>query len=124
MNRYVTGNPTWRKDDTSPLETLKAARELIATEDTWMQGDVAINSDGEACSALDDVAVAWCALGALQRVSLNRKQFTTGIEALERTLGTLHPDGRPPVAAFNDDHTHAEVIELFYKAIEMEESRD
>jgi hypothetical protein len=96
----------------TPLETLKAARDLISDPARWTQGCAARNANGESVDLMDEPAVCWCALGAIARTELVRG---SGISDASKALRRVTPFGL--VAHFNDTHDHAEVIALFDAAI-------
>lgn len=93
----------------TPLETLKAARDLISDPARWTQGWFAKNAHGENVHSFSENAVCFCALGALDRTH----NATLAIkDRLQRHLPPEHN-----ISSFNDTHTHAEVIALFDAAI-------
>jgi hypothetical protein len=53
----------------TPLETVKAARELISDPACWTTGTNARNSNGKEVLARSPEAVCWCPQGALFRCS-------------------------------------------------------
>mgnify|MGYP001616956617 CR=1 FL=1 len=90
--------------ESAVVATLKRARALIATPEQWCQGQsfkVVVAPD----------VTAFCALGALNCVTVHGSDMRVAVEALQITLG--HPD----IAGFNDTHTHAAVLALFDRAI-------
>jgi hypothetical protein len=97
----------------TPLETLKAARQLITDPAKWTQGEFARDVDGSASFALSERAHCYCALGALEKV-IGRPDYTDAYDKLWRVCRTKFGTD---VAAFNDTHTHAEVLALFDAAI-------
>ena len=83
------------------LDALLAARKLIENPEHWRQGP---SSD-----------TCFCAMGALGHVA-------TGTDALWEAQQALYgalPE-RGGIANFNDNHSHAEVLALFNRAIEAE----
>jgi hypothetical protein len=95
----------------TPVEILKAARELIAKPERWTRGSAARNSSGEHVHARSDDATCWCAIGALVMVSADNPV------PAERLLRSVLPDGPGFITSFNDSHDHAEVVALFDRAI-------
>jgi hypothetical protein len=93
----------------TPLETLKAARQLITDPAKWTQGWFARNAAGENVNALSQSAVCFCALGALDKFNA----VPATIDAITRQL----PSDLVTISKFNDTHTHAEVLALFDAAI-------
>jgi hypothetical protein len=53
----------------TPLETLKAARQLISDPAKWTQGEFARDVDGNEVKAWSEDATCFCAYGAIQRVT-------------------------------------------------------
>jgi hypothetical protein len=96
----------------TPLETLKAARQLITDPAKWTQGVSARNKAKKGVCPLAEDAVCFCSLGAIRNVVGNDD------ESFDVAWDALH-DNSPIglVAAFNDTHTHAEVLALFDAAI-------
>ena len=100
----------------TPLETLKAARELISDPAKWTQSLFARDKDGKRIDPQSKDAVCF---------SIER--FNVGCKTLSEVEG--HPDNvcerlfRTNVISFNDSHTHPEVLALFDAAIaELERS--
>jgi hypothetical protein len=96
-------------------ETLKAARELIANPERWTKGWFAKKADGSDTNSRNPDAYCWCAYGALHRA--NYYEAIEPEHLLSRLMGGN-------IAAFNDTHTHPEVIAMFDKAIARAEVRD
>ena len=96
----------------TPLETLKAARQLITDPAKWTQGSSARTSNGVPISTFADDAVCWCALGAIGRSNIVDE--VSNYRAHQAMLKQL---GGSVVSVFNDTHTHAEVLGLFDAAI-------
>ena len=106
----------------TPLQTLKAARDLISDPARWTQRFKALD---EFCLPVDptsEKAICFCSLGALQNVTgLSRyhQPVFEAAKALNRKLPiylTLGDD-EADFTDFNDTHTHAEVLALFDAAI-------
>jgi hypothetical protein len=96
----------------TPLETLKAARQLITDPAKWTQGVAARNRLGSSIDPLAENAFCFCSLGAIRNV------VASDDHAFERASDALRSHSPTGVAAaFNDTHTHAEVLALFDKAI-------
>ena len=94
----------------TPLETLKAARQLISDPAKWTQGWFAKNERGFTVSEDHPDACCWCALGAMRKVSPSWKGY-------HQTAAILMNGSLLRVSDFNDTHTHAEVLALFDAAI-------
>ena len=94
----------------TPLETLKAARQLITDPAKWTQGWLARNALGEHADVDSSSAVCFCSIGALCRVG------SVAYYGAQRILERNISDGLS-LGWFNDTHTHAEVLALFDAAI-------
>lgn len=102
-----------------PSEVLRRARARIEKPENWCQKYYAVNEQGMAVAPESKEACSWCSEGALLTIagmSFNERRRTllyldavTGLS----TLGAGH---------FNDTHTHAEVLDLFDRAIALAES--
>lgn len=96
---------------------LVAARALIESEATWIQGDFARTVDGMPVPPTYATAHLFCALGAVFHVVSQRGSLEESVyQALKNAAGG-------PVGDFNDSHTHAEVLAAFDKAISNEEEK-
>lgn len=97
----------------TPLETLKAARDLISDPSCWTQGDFARNTDGQSVDPNNKEAMCFCAFGAIQRITENPLMSDADrlLESICNERFSLS------VGDFNDTHTHAEVLALFDAAI-------
>lgn len=89
------------------LEVLRAARKLIEREEDWKQ-EGGYDPDGP-----------WCAVTAtgVPFDGVITPTRTAAVGTLQRLAGGL-------VSRFNDTHTHAEVLDLFDRAIAIEEEQD
>lgn len=107
---------------------LKKSRELISDPSKWTQGVAARYTGGDPCQPHDQEAVCWCALGSVvwsvysvcdsRVVAVDLSSSLLELLDKESGIPHLEADGSPrPLAAFNDSHTHAEVLALFDKAI-------
>ena len=88
------------------LEVLTEARRLIEDEANWFGG-------GEA------TAKRCCALGAIGRAGETSNEYIAARNALARIIGSENNPGSA-IVDFNDSHTHAEVLDLFDRAINKE----
>lgn len=96
------------------LETMKVARELISDPTRWCQGRFARDEDGHGVFHGSVNAVSFCAAGALWRVNP-----TCGLSSLYRFL----PKG-VDLTEFNDTRAHANVLDLFDRAIAYAEQTE
>lgn len=94
-----------------PSEILRKAKALIDTPEKWTQGTYARDSQDNASSILGDQACKFCSLGALHKVS---DSVYFSMNYLEKIFGA-------PIDAFNDTHTHAEVMAKWDEAIALAE---
>ena len=96
----------------TPLETLKAARQLISDPAKWTQRWMARDADKHPTYVGSKSADCWCSMGAIAHVAgLSSPES----DAALTLLGDL--SGKKSVVHFNDTHTHAEVLALFDAAI-------
>lgn len=102
------------------VQILKEARALIADEKNWTQDSFARNSAGETTEPADDEAVCYCAIGALAKVARLSPECNLPAENLVEEEALML--GWINVPEFNDNHTHAEVLALFDRAIARAES--
>lgn len=103
------------------LDVLVAARELISVPERWTRGSYARDIDGRQRGAKSDYATCWCASGAIERVAGDATFFGLQDKAW-KALASLSGGS---VATFNDDQrtTHADVLELFDRAIADERAK-
>lgn len=104
------------------LTVLEEARELIADEQHWCRDADARDSLGRIVAVDAPRAVAWCALGALARRCIDRGLGGSiqmqALMALAHTADILVAGPVfKTVPAYNDAHTHAEVLDLFDRTI-------
>jgi hypothetical protein len=97
----------------TPLETLKAARDLISDPARWTQGEYARDANRIRTQIASDEAVCFCAQGAIYRVG----GISHVLDAEMHLNSTCRKRFGRGVYSFNDTHTHAEVIALFDAAI-------
>jgi len=96
-------------------ELLIEARRLIEKPEHWTTGESWRDSNGrKTCTVAE--AVKYCGYGAISAVihRAGMKQstlHTIATDAVEKSAGTRFFD------QFNDTHTHAEVLEVFDRAI-------
>lgn len=99
-------------------DTLRAARELLAEPDAWMQGDFAADECGDPVGALSEHACAWCSDGAILAAGLSFLKDISACNYLRRAIGTAD------IWKWNDapERTHADVLWAFTVAITLAES--
>jgi len=96
------------------LEILKAARELISAPERWTRDQFSRNEAGFAIDPESEKACCFCAVGALIKVSDNDIFLR---HQAKDFLAEHLPVGYASIPAFNDSHTHPEVVALFDAAI-------
>jgi len=99
-------------------ECLRQAKSLINTPEKWTKGWYWKGSDGDDISRLEVAkhsAAKMCSLGALYVADGPAEGHAISI--LESVTGHL-------IAAFNDSHTHAEVMAKFDEAIALAEKEE
>ena len=104
---------------TTTIAILKAARDLIAKPENWLQGTYAKNENGRDVSALSHEGVCFCAMGALLRAGWVHPSADD--DAVVAVLNQVPDDML--IAEFNDQATHSEVLDLFSKAISSAEEK-
>lgn len=119
-------------------EILTKARALIDTPEKWTQGAYArlINSDLQSVDGQfpevdwsNEMAACFCSLGAIFRTVTDCPDLDTHATPAIMALGAQTEDpfgkqaagSRQAVAAFNDSHTHQEVMAMFDRAIAEQE---
>lgn len=107
---------------TEVSDTLRAARKLIEKPENWCKGLNAADESGRFVPSVSKDAVRWCIVGALRA--------TTGLgghairSPAAEVLAKAVPDYCTGPIDFNDalDTTHPMVLDLFDRAIAMEEA--
>lgn len=108
----TTPTPTPR----TAVDILRAARELIAEPKAWTQRAFGRDEDGMCCDSLHPDAVCWCAGGALTKAANGHGLIRS--KAREQLYAAI---GCADIVDFNDEHTHAEVLSAFDRAITLAE---
>lgn len=100
----------------SPEQILRGARELLSDPKKWTKGKLAKNELGLEVNTQDEAAVCYCAMGAIDKLAGN--DVVRHSAALSWLIAAL-PSGN--VVLFNDapETTHADILDLFDKAIEL-----
>ena len=101
-----------------PSEMIKACKAKISTPAQWTTSSFARTKDGFPVMPRSKEAVCFCSLGAIENVYLfNSLPYRIVKSRLEVAL-----DGR--ITAFNDTHTHEEVMSVWDKAIATAEATE
>ena len=88
-------------------EILSAARAIIANEENWTQGRYAKDKDGSSIGVNCSSAVCFCSIGAIYKITMSPSH---AMEVLRKHMGDS-------IMAFNDGHTHKEVLAAWDEAI-------
>lgn len=91
-------------------EALSKARELITPPENWTQNSHAVTREGDCVSAYDLRACSFCMIGAVLRVTDDSNHFYRFLFEGEKVSGEK-------VGAYNDNHTHVEVLEFMDRLI-------
>ena len=98
---------------------LVMAKAKIKDPKCWTTTITARDSHGDPVMSQSSEAVRWCVLGALMAVTHRGDRDRLMAEmALENAIKNLSGHYSRNIAKFNDEHTHAEIMELFDTAIE------
>lgn len=106
-------------------EQLKAAKEIIKEPAKWTTEATARDKNGEQVGYTNPDATCFCSFGALLKAAtdakggnawISFKDYDGAVEMLKRGFNT-----KDSVGAWNDSHTHAEVLEGFDNAIALAE---
>lgn len=106
------------------------AKKVIEDPTRWTRGWFAKTRMGTNCSALDDRAMCFCSLGALERfdgqeLPINKYDPISGEpnnsrlaqDYLEEVMGCAVED-------FNDEHSHQEVMQKWDEAINLAKAQE
>lgn len=113
------------------VDCLQRARELIASEDRWIQHHFATTWNDVVCTYDSELAEHWCALGAISKVTKgldNRKAIldeldtvlATSVDQWEAVMETYSgTEEKMRLMEWNDTkgRKHSEVLTVFDKAI-------
>jgi hypothetical protein len=96
-------------------DTILKALALIENPEAWTQGASAQDSAGLPVPPESPQACRWCILGAIDKAS--NYDYNRWLEATRQIRDVLRGKATSiSIAAFNDSHTHAEVLALLRKA--------
>lgn len=96
----------------TPVEALRAARELISDPARWTKGADARDDSGEDVSYHSEAATCWCGIGALYHVTMH-----TGLGQEQARQFLLQASGERLFSTFNDASEHSDVLGAFDRAI-------
>lgn len=107
---------------TDTVTILKAARDLIAKPENWIQGAYARSEDGRDTMPYDVSSTCFCSVGALFKAGADSFKFSELLPfEIRDAFGVMKEND---LVKFNDTHTHAEVLSLFSKAITSAEEAE
>lgn len=117
--------------NTEVVDVLRHMRDRLEKPWQWTKHKLARDSRGEPVSPGDNYAVCWCLLGARSvecghNTALAADVATALGGAIIRTPSNKEYQqfwGGPPVGAWNDEHSHSEMLELLDSAISFEEAK-
>ena len=92
-------------------QTLINAKALISDPKKWTQGASARTACGAETLTKSHEAVCFCSIGAIARVSTHHTFTNNAIDVFKKA------NDIPYISTFNDNHSHADVMEAFDKAI-------
>ncbi|GEM_PF-1845427 len=99
------------------VKILVRAFEMISDEKCWAQGASAIDRTGAPVRTNDRRAVAWCAVGALDRAAGDDDElFESCLRYLQKASLQLF-QGDP--AVINDNTDHVALVEMYTRAIQL-----
>ena len=107
---------------------LTEARSLIADPERWTQFKGAIDARGFAVDPTDPDAYCWCASGAIEKASggmvhhASRLLLGACSRRMQEACVDIFPH-EPSYITVNDHGTHADILKVFDRAIEMEARR-
>ena len=111
--------------NTTALDVLKEASDLLSDPERWTQRTYAEDADGFDVAPQHPAACRWCAIGALRRKfgtdNLLDDQVSIAIEILVESSYDLF---FRPITSVNDDsaHAHSNVLQCYREAIERHDS--
>jgi len=108
----------------TPVAQLRQARQLLSNPDHWTQGSFARDKDGQPAPMNDpDVAVSWCAMGAMYA---STDEIYGRLEAF-KFLSKAMPNPTVPrsdLTRYNDNlPDHASLLAWFDRAITLAEQQ-
>jgi hypothetical protein len=99
------------------VKVLVSALELISEEKHWAKGAGAVDGSGAPVKTSDRRAVAWCAVGALERAAGDDNElFESCLEFLQKASLQLF---RCDPAVINDRTNHGGLVEMYTRAIQL-----
>lgn len=104
------------------VEILRAARELISDPSRWTQRWFARDIDGERTTYNSAKAACWCADGAILKCTDNAEYLSVNIlDFMDYVICNESGHKHACLGWYNDNHSHAEVLAIFDRAILLAE---
>lgn len=100
----------------TPKEVLIAARALISDPSKWTQQEYARDDASNGVGSLDESAVCWCSYGAIERAAGTRLTGRIDTILCDAALDIFNSGC---VSVINDSRSHADVLRMFDRAIEL-----
>ena len=104
-----------------PLERqiVERARALVATPQTWTQGEFARNAGGEPVSWRSPEAAQFCLWGALNRAAYDMTSHRYASVGLADRAAAALRRGVPSLSGVNDRGMHADVLAVLDKYLQQ-----
>ncbi|MDB5542846.1 MAG: hypothetical protein JWQ89_4573 [Devosia sp.] len=108
----------------STVTCLRAVRARLATPDKWTKGALARKADGNAVNPHDQDAVCWCLSGAMlvEAEELGEGSISGFENVIYRTTHEITGSFDYVLWQDRDNRTHAEVLALIDRAIQLAEA--
>lgn len=100
------------------IDLLRRTRKRIESPDRWCQGFFGMSKTGKRVIPESADAVRWCLMGALMA------ETGDDMATYRRAENALFSIASMAIVLFNDRHTHAEVLALIDRTIEMLEKQE
>jgi hypothetical protein len=100
-------------------DVLVAAQELITDKKNHTVGYFARSKDGYPSMPKDTGATCWCLYGAVIKVAPNDDALMGAVQHLLDAIEKITGNMEGSITTYNDDHTHAEILQLVDDAIEL-----
>lgn len=98
----------------SITKILKDTRELLTDPSHRVRFTLAVDASGDDVDPRGPSAVAWCLLGALQRVSPTHPQFLVAVRHIQSCLS---PGALIQIHAYSDHRSHEDILALLDRSI-------
>ena len=140
MTITATDQPTVTSNAARAVAILRHASDTLANPDQWTKGSAARLWDGNPCYPTYEHAIAWCALGAVERgndrdirqhpapasgaPTLHYSPYRLALLHLGRALPDPFRTDEEGIARYNDHKhtTHQDIVALLARAIDAANS--